>query len=110
MVSYTDQDCGSNKEQDRIVNTKMDKPCSTQVKFKDCSIEEKIARLHGEMHTLRQTNQYLARSVEELRGKVDNLYVHTHADGAVVIKLTEMLQQYNGIYGATLIPSFDYLA
>lgn len=83
---------------------------STKVKFRKCSIEVKVARLHAELVSARQTNNYMARSVEELRGKIHNLYQHNHADGEVVIKIKDTQYPSYGASVDTSLSSFDYLA
>lgn len=80
------------------------------VAFKDCSLEEKVLRLHAEVYSTRQTNAYLARSIEELRCKLHNLYTHNHVDGDVVIKIKDVNNSPGYGIGQSLSPSFDYLA
>lgn len=82
---------------------------STQVKYSECPLEVKVARLHAEVMSLRLTNNYLSRSVEELRTKVHNLFSHNHVDGDVVIKFKDIQNPYLNGSPSLAESSFDYL-
>ena len=95
------QDCCSEK---------ITKPLNKTLSFKECPIEEKIARLHGEVIGLRYANQYKDRMINELMRKFRALENHQHSkSGECMIKISnETYNEANGMGG--LCAAIDYLA
>lgn len=81
------------------------------LKFKDCGLEEQIARLHGEICNMRHTISYFHRENEELRMKINLLRFHQHAiNGDCVVRVEDKLAQ-NQLRGSGIgCTSTDYLA
>lgn len=84
---------------------------STLKRFKDCSIEEKIERLHMEVKGMKHTIFFLLRENDELKLKLAMLDFHTHSlNGDVVVKLVDKNMQNQLRGGGIACTSVDILA
>lgn len=88
------------------IASKLSKPKA----FLDCSIEEKVLRLHAEISNQRYTIRYLQRINEELVKDISRLKSHSHGtNGNVLIDLKELDRCGQGVMGDCAM-GVDYLA
>ena len=79
-------------------------------KFNDCGIEEKVARLHGEIVNLRQQLRWSSDSQSRMATKLFALERHQHSSsGDCMLKIEDINRGNNEISGS-LCSSIDYLA
>lgn len=86
-------------------------PMSKKIlKFNECGIEEKVARLHAEIVGMRQSFRYSYDSQSRLATKLFALEHHQHsANGDCMLRIEDVNRGDNSISGG-ICASVDYLA
>ncbi len=80
------------------------------LKFNECGIEEKVARLHAEIVDLRRSLQWANDSQSRMATKLFSLEHHQHSsNGDCMLRIEDINRGDNQISGG-LCASVDYLA
>lgn len=81
------------------------------LKFNECDIEEKVARLHAEVVGLRQSLRWSHESQSRMATKLFSLEHHQHSsNGSCMLRIEDVNRGDNDKMAGGLCASIDYLA
>lgn len=82
-----------------------EKSLPPQRSWKECSVGEKIERLHSRLHDLQFTLQHLIQSTTRLRDELTVYERHSHSpNGEVIVSLRDMKYRGSQLQPETKIP------